>query len=120
MRDQESEDAPSGRTGSDPLLLIGIEPGGDELGQGCPLVIEDTEGPVTGVGHRSPLFDDVAEEAREIQITLEKEGGLEQPTQFGWILYRAVGHTVPSGSGQLQFERHDLLSMVAQHLVPTM
>ncbi len=80
LGDQATEDASTHGPSSDLLLFFPLQAGRDELGQAATFVIEHPEGAVTGVGHRTCFFDDVAQQSRKIEVCFDEEGGLEDPS----------------------------------------
>ena len=59
--------------------LVDGQPHSDELGEGGPFVVQDTQRAVTGVGHGSGLFDDVVQQRREVEVRLEEHRRLDHP-----------------------------------------
>ena len=90
--DQQAEDPPAGGPLADSLFLLGVEPDGDELGEGGALIVEHSEGAVAGIGHRAGLLDDVPQQRRQLEVGLQEQGGFQNPAKFGRILNRVVRH----------------------------
>ena len=89
---EQAQYPPSGRAGSDALLLVLREPDGHELLEGRALLVQNPERPVLGTRHGARLFDDMAQERRELEIGLEQECGLEHPAELDGILDRSIWH----------------------------
>ena len=59
--EQDSEDPSPGRSSPDPLLLLWLEPDGQELREGRAVLVQDAERTVAGPGHRLGFFDEVVQ-----------------------------------------------------------
>jgi hypothetical protein len=90
--DEETEDASSRRSRTDPLLFLGFESGRQELGQSGAVVVEDPKCRITGARHGTGFFDQVAEQRGEVEIGLQEQGGLEKPPKLGRIFYGSIRH----------------------------
>ena len=92
ITDQESEHAFSGRKRPDRSLLLRVDADSDEVGKCHSGFVQDPECAVTRTGHRTGLFDDVAQERGKLEVRLDEQRGFQKTTKFGGILDRAVGH----------------------------
>jgi hypothetical protein len=92
--DEKAEDPPTRGSGPYSGLFVWLQTNRDELRQGGPIIIEHTECAITGPGHGAGFFDHMAEEYRQLKIPFYEQGRLEDPAEFGRILYGAIGHII--------------------------
>ena len=69
-----------------------LEPDGQEVRESGAVVVQDPERAVAGGGHRAGLLDEVVEENRELEISLEQQRRFEHPPELGGVLDRPERH----------------------------
>ena len=94
--DEQPEDAPTRRAGTDGRLLLLGEPDRDEFREGLLLLVEHAERPVARAGHGPRLLDHVAQDLGQFQVRLDQQRRLEHPPQLGRILDRTERHMTES------------------------
>ncbi len=90
--DQEPEDASTPWAGSDCRLFPRAQPGGEELLETGPALVEHSEGPVVGVDQRPGLCDQMAQKHGELDVGLHHEHGVHEPTQLLGVAHPVVRH----------------------------
>jgi two-component system response regulator DevR len=93
--DHQAQHASPGRPSANCFLLLLAQSDGQELIERGPLSVEHPERSVAGPDQAAGLFDQVAEQDREVDIGFEHQDGVHQPAEFVGVLDPAVGH-VPS------------------------
>ena len=83
---------PVGR-GPDQFFLVRLQADGNELSQGCTVVIEHAEGAVAGSGHGTGLIDDMTQQSRQFEVSLDQQCCFKHPPQLGRIIDGPKRHT---------------------------
>ncbi len=92
--DQQPENASTRWPRSDGMLLRLTQSDRQELLETCSGLVEHTEGAVAGTDEGTRLFDQMTQQDRELDISLDHEHGIHQSTQLPGVVDPVIRHTV--------------------------